>query len=104
METFFFRRGHWHDWAATQRTGLAAARRLGDVEAQAHAHRGIGNACIDLGVFDEAQRLPPGFAGCAGVTRGAIFDAVRHSDAATTRAKLRGLDAAAVSPHGSRSG
>lgn len=64
METFFYRRGHWNDWAATQRTALAAARRLGDKEAQARAHRGIANACTELRRvgdarhhFEEALRL-----------------------------------------------
>jgi hypothetical protein len=41
LEVFFFRRGRWDDWAATQRTALAAACRLGDRYAQALAHRGI---------------------------------------------------------------
>ena len=36
--------GHWHDWAATQRTALAAAQRLGDQAAQALAHRALGHA------------------------------------------------------------
>jgi DNA-binding SARP family transcriptional activator/tetratricopeptide (TPR) repeat protein len=55
METFFYRRGQWHDWAATQRTALAAAQRIGDIEGQACAHRGIGSATIELGAFDKAQ-------------------------------------------------
>jgi DNA-binding SARP family transcriptional activator/DNA-binding XRE family transcriptional regulator len=46
LETFLYRRGHWHDWAATQHTALAAACRLGDRDAQALAHSGIGNAQI----------------------------------------------------------
>lgn len=40
METFHYRRGHWHDWTATQHTALAAASRLGDTQGQACAHRG----------------------------------------------------------------
>jgi tetratricopeptide (TPR) repeat protein len=56
LETFFYRRGHWHDWAAAQRIGLAAAMRLGDAVAQAYAHRGIANACIELGSFADAER------------------------------------------------
>ncbi|MGE5292554.1 MAG: AfsR/SARP family transcriptional regulator [Micromonosporaceae bacterium] len=55
METFVFRRGHWQDWEATQRIGLAAASRLGDHEAQAVAHRGIANACLELGLLGEAD-------------------------------------------------
>ncbi len=49
LETFFYRRGHWHDWAATQHTALAAAVRLGDRHAQAHAHNGIASADTQLG-------------------------------------------------------
>ncbi len=56
METFFYRRGHWHDWAATQQTALAAARRLGDAGGQAYAHRGLASASIELGSYDEAER------------------------------------------------
>jgi tetratricopeptide (TPR) repeat protein len=46
LETFFYRRGHWHDWAATQQTALAAAYRLDDTYAQTVAHSGIANAQI----------------------------------------------------------
>jgi tetratricopeptide (TPR) repeat protein len=49
METFLNRRDHLHDWAATQRAALAAAHRLGDSNAKAHAHRGIANALLELG-------------------------------------------------------
>jgi DNA-binding SARP family transcriptional activator/DNA-binding XRE family transcriptional regulator len=46
LETFLYRRDHLTDWAATQRTALAAARRLGDRNGQACAHRGIANALL----------------------------------------------------------
>jgi len=36
--------GHWHDLAAVQHGALAAARRLGDITAQADVHRAIGQA------------------------------------------------------------
>ncbi|MBP2329744.1 DNA-binding SARP family transcriptional activator [Kibdelosporangium banguiense] len=49
LTTFLRRRGHWHDWAAIQQTALAAADRLGDRTAQAHAHRLLGTACTWLG-------------------------------------------------------
>jgi len=49
METFFYRRAHWGDWASTQEVALAAARRIGDRDGQAHAHRGIANAHIEAG-------------------------------------------------------
>jgi DNA-binding SARP family transcriptional activator/tetratricopeptide (TPR) repeat protein len=41
---YFSRRGHWRDQASTQRTALAAARRLGDLAGQARAHHGLGCA------------------------------------------------------------
>ncbi|HEV2450381.1 MAG TPA: tetratricopeptide repeat protein, partial [Streptosporangiaceae bacterium] len=49
LETFFYRRSHWQDWAATQQTALAAARRLGDGYAQTLAHSGIANAQLQTG-------------------------------------------------------
>jgi tetratricopeptide (TPR) repeat protein len=52
---FFDRRGHWHDWAATHRTALAAARRLGDRLGQAHAHHGLGAASLRLASYDDAH-------------------------------------------------
>ncbi|MEV4471487.1 tetratricopeptide repeat protein [Nonomuraea sp. NPDC049504] len=52
---FLYRQGHWDEWRATQRAGLAAAERLGDVRAQAIAHRGIAMACSNLGRHVEAQ-------------------------------------------------
>lgn len=48
-------RGHWHEWAATQRTALSAALRLGDLAGQAHAHRGIGCALSQLAAYDDAR-------------------------------------------------
>ena len=56
METFCYRRAHWRDWESTQRTALAAARHIGDRDAQAHAHRGIANACIESGSYEQARR------------------------------------------------
>jgi hypothetical protein len=55
LRTFLDRRGHWHDWAATGRTAVAAARRLADPPAQALAHRNLALAYIRLGRFDAAQ-------------------------------------------------
>jgi DNA-binding SARP family transcriptional activator/tetratricopeptide (TPR) repeat protein len=54
LETFFYRRGHWQDWAATQHTALAAAHRLGDRYAQTLAHSGVANAQIQAGRPAEA--------------------------------------------------
>lgn len=55
LETFFFRRGRWHDLATTQRAALAAARCLGDTCGQAHAERAVGRTCALLGSYDEAH-------------------------------------------------
>jgi DNA-binding SARP family transcriptional activator/tetratricopeptide (TPR) repeat protein len=56
MESFLRFRGYWQDWAAIQRTALAAATRLGDTAAQALSGRLLANACRDLGEHDEARR------------------------------------------------
>jgi tetratricopeptide (TPR) repeat protein len=52
---FFERQGHWHDFAATHQTALAAAQRHADQKGQAHAHLGIGRARARIGRFDEAR-------------------------------------------------
>ena len=44
LTDYFARTGHWWDLAATQRTALAAARRLGDRAGQARANQGLGCA------------------------------------------------------------
>jgi transcriptional regulator with XRE-family HTH domain/tetratricopeptide (TPR) repeat protein len=54
LETSFYRRGHWQDWAAAQRTALEAAYRLGDRDAQTLAHSGVARAQIPLGSPAEA--------------------------------------------------
>jgi len=56
LETFFHRRSHWEDWAATQQAALAAACRLGDSYAQTLAHSGIANAQLQTGRPAEALR------------------------------------------------
>jgi DNA-binding SARP family transcriptional activator/tetratricopeptide (TPR) repeat protein len=54
LTDFLDRAGHWHDWAASQRIALAAAQRLGDMFAQAQAHRYIGRASLQLQRDDDA--------------------------------------------------
>jgi hypothetical protein len=54
LAVFLHRQGHWHDWAITQAAGQAAAERLGDRLALAHARRGLGWAYTDLGRYEEA--------------------------------------------------
>jgi tetratricopeptide (TPR) repeat protein len=55
MADFLQIRGHWQQWATTQRTALAVATRLGDVAAQALSGRILANACISLGDHDQAR-------------------------------------------------
>jgi tetratricopeptide (TPR) repeat protein len=54
MTTFLRKRGHWQEWAATQRTALAAATRLGDIAGQAVSHRFLASAYDDLGDYEQA--------------------------------------------------
>jgi DNA-binding SARP family transcriptional activator len=54
MEPFLRARGHDQEGAATQRTALAAATRLGDAAAQAISGRLLANACTNLGDYDQA--------------------------------------------------
>ncbi|GAB2908392.1 AfsR/SARP family transcriptional regulator [Streptomyces heilongjiangensis] len=55
LEPYFDRRGHWHDWAATQRTALDAALRLGDPAWEARGLRALGRAEGRLGLHDLAR-------------------------------------------------
>ncbi|MDG4788198.1 tetratricopeptide repeat protein [Micromonospora sp. WMMD1102] len=56
LETYFDFRGYWHDLAATQEQAVAAASRLADPTAQAHAYRGLGGAHLRMGRYDTADR------------------------------------------------
>jgi tetratricopeptide (TPR) repeat protein len=55
MAAYLSRSGHWHEWAASQRAALAAARRLGDDFAQARCHRCLGYAYARLRDFSDAR-------------------------------------------------
>jgi tetratricopeptide (TPR) repeat protein len=55
MVDFLQPRGHYQEWAATQRTALAAATRLGDTAAQALSGRLLAMACSELGDHDQAR-------------------------------------------------
>jgi DNA-binding SARP family transcriptional activator/tetratricopeptide (TPR) repeat protein len=46
---------HWHDYAATQRSALAAAKRLADPSREADAHRILGRAYTRLDRLDDAH-------------------------------------------------
>ncbi len=55
MGTFLQARGHWQEWAASQRSALAAATRLGDIAALAVCNRMLGTASSELGDHDQAR-------------------------------------------------
>jgi DNA-binding SARP family transcriptional activator/tetratricopeptide (TPR) repeat protein len=55
MTPFQHARGHWQEWAATQRIALGAATRLGDTAAQALSGRLLANARTNLGDHDQAR-------------------------------------------------
>jgi DNA-binding SARP family transcriptional activator len=55
MTSFLDWRGHWHEWAAIERTALAAAIRLGDKTAEAMARRGTAAVCARIGDHDQAR-------------------------------------------------
>jgi tetratricopeptide (TPR) repeat protein/transcriptional regulator with XRE-family HTH domain len=57
LAPFLQARGHWQEWAATQRTALSAATRLDEVVAQAVSSRLLAAAYSDLGDYDESARL-----------------------------------------------
>jgi DNA-binding SARP family transcriptional activator/tetratricopeptide (TPR) repeat protein len=52
---FFNRRGRWQDYTSTQQTALAAATRLGDTLALAHAHHLLGHVQSQTGAYEEAD-------------------------------------------------
>src|SRR5262249_39266201 len=53
LHTFLLRRGHWHDLAAAWQAALDAAGRLGDLTAQAHAHRSLAYTDTRLGRYPD---------------------------------------------------
>jgi tetratricopeptide (TPR) repeat protein/transcriptional regulator with XRE-family HTH domain len=57
LAPFLQARGHWQEWAATQRTALGAATRLGEAAAQAVCSRLLAAAYSDLGDYDESASL-----------------------------------------------
>jgi DNA-binding SARP family transcriptional activator/tetratricopeptide (TPR) repeat protein len=52
---FFYRRGLWRNYAASQQTALEAARRLGEPVALAHAHYLLGHAQSQTNDYDAAE-------------------------------------------------
>jgi DNA-binding SARP family transcriptional activator len=55
LDTFLRRRGRWPELARVHRLALGAAAQAGDLAGQAHAHCGIGWACVSLGSYDEGR-------------------------------------------------
>jgi tetratricopeptide (TPR) repeat protein len=55
LHTFQSYRGVWHNRVTAQRVAVAAARRLGDQAAQAHAHFDLGHAHFRLRQYDDAH-------------------------------------------------
>ena len=52
---FLIRRARWPEYMLAQLTALQAAEHLGDLPAQAHAHRSLGTAASELGHHREAD-------------------------------------------------
>jgi tetratricopeptide (TPR) repeat protein/transcriptional regulator with XRE-family HTH domain len=55
LAMFLDMQGYWDDWAATLRTALTSAERLGDTVAQARVHVISSHACMRLGREKDAQ-------------------------------------------------
>lgn len=55
MAAFLGSQGYWQELEATQQTALEAARRLGDIEGQAEAHRYLGRAMIQRRAYSAAR-------------------------------------------------
>jgi tetratricopeptide (TPR) repeat protein len=53
--SFLARHGRWQDYAATQQIALAAATRLGDPRALAHAHYSLGHALAEVDGHEAAD-------------------------------------------------
>ncbi|CCH32794.1 BTAD domain-containing putative transcriptional regulator [Actinosynnema sp. NPDC047251] len=56
LDTFFRRRGNYHDAVRAWRAGVASADRMSDTATQTLARRRLGNACGGLGLHAEALR------------------------------------------------
>jgi len=54
MSNFLDWQGHWHEWAAIERTAVGAATRLGDLGGQSMARRALASAYTRLGDYDQA--------------------------------------------------
>jgi tetratricopeptide (TPR) repeat protein len=75
---FLSRHGHTDDQLETHRAALAAAGRLGDPTASAHAHLGLGQALIRLGDGAEGERHLRRALGLFGASGNPVGQAVAH--------------------------
>lgn len=55
LSTFLDRRGHWLDYADTQRIAVSSAQELGDAGVEALTRRLLATACIRLRLHSEAE-------------------------------------------------
>ncbi|MET7398882.1 BTAD domain-containing putative transcriptional regulator [Dactylosporangium sp. NPDC005572] len=55
LDTFFDRRQNWQGWSTTQTVALRAAQRLSHRDWQAHSHRALARATIQIGRYDAAH-------------------------------------------------
>ena len=55
LASYFRYRGHWRDLESSQRTAVAAARRVSDQPAEALSLQLLGSAFISLGRYDDAH-------------------------------------------------
>jgi DNA-binding SARP family transcriptional activator len=91
--SFFYRRSHWSDWAATHQAGLASARLLGDQAAEAWMLNNLGMAYgqqrmeESVGCFEQALALYREIGDLSGESRAATnvakacFDLRRFAEA-----------------------
>jgi tetratricopeptide (TPR) repeat protein len=55
LAAYLERHGHWQEWATVGQAALAAGQRSGDLIAQAHAHRWLGDMCARRGRHQDAH-------------------------------------------------
>jgi hypothetical protein len=66
LAAYFRLRGYWGDYVTTQQTALAAAQRLEDSRALAHANYQLGHAHACRGEYDTADCTCAGHLRCSG--------------------------------------
>jgi tetratricopeptide (TPR) repeat protein len=55
LSTFLDRKGHWFDYADTQRIAVSSAQQLEDAGIEALTRRLLATACTRLGLYEEAE-------------------------------------------------